>query len=91
MINQMLYLEQTILFLLNEVKNEINKLFPDRKLYLVGSYSKGKQREDSDLDFYLDPCSVKEANFLNKYFEGKYDKKIDFLSFAKPKIENEIK
>lgn len=35
---------------LNEIVFQINRVIPDAKIYLFGSYAKGEENEDSDID-----------------------------------------
>ena len=81
----------------NEILNELSKNksyieqnFEVDKIGLFGSYAKGKQTEDSDIDIYVE---FKHKTFDNlaglwNYLEELYHKKIDL--FHKHKNNNKV-
>jgi len=81
----------------NEILNELSKNksyikenFEVDKIGLFGSYAKGKQTEDSDIDIYVE---FKHKTFDNlaglwNYLEELYHKKIDL--FHKHKHNNKV-
>jgi len=81
----------------NEILNELSKNksyikenFEVDKIGLFGSYAKGKQTEDSDIDIYVE---FKHKTFDNlaglwNYLEELYHKKIDL--FHKHKNNNQV-
>ena len=79
--------------ILNELsknKSYIEQNFEVEKIGLFGSYAKGKQTEDSDIDIYVE---FKHKTFDNlaglwNYLEELYHKKIDL--FHKHKNNNKV-
>ena len=79
--------------ILNELsknKSYIEQNFEVDKIGLFGSYAKGKQTEDSDIDIYVE---FKHKTFDNlaglwNYLEELYHKKIDL--FHKHKNNNQV-
>ncbi len=79
--------------ILNELsknKSYIEQNFEVDKIGLFGSYAKGKQTEDSDIDIYVE---FKHKTFDNlaglwNYLEELYHKKIDL--FHKHKHNNQV-
>lgn len=79
--------------ILNELsknKSYIQQNFEVDKIGLFGSYAKGKQTEDSDIDIYVE---FKHKTFDNlaglwNYLEELYHKKIDL--FHKHKNNNQV-
>lgn len=79
--------------ILNELsknKSYIEQNFEVDKIGLFGSYAKGKQTEDSDIDIYVE---FKHKTFDNlaglwNYLEELYHKKIDL--FHKHKNNNKV-
>ncbi len=79
-----------ILNKLSKNKSYIEQNFEVDKIGLFGSYAKGKQTEDSDIDIYVE---FKHKTFDNlaglwNYLEELYHKKIDL--FHKHKNNNKI-
>jgi len=79
-----------ILNKLSKNKSYIEKNFEVEKIGLFGSYAKGKQTEDSDIDIYVE---FKHKTFDNlaglwNYLEELYHKKIDL--FHKHKNNNQV-
>lgn len=79
-----------ILNKLSKNKSYIVRNFEVEKIGLFGSYAKGKQTEDSDIDIYVE---FKHKTFDNlaglwNYLEELYHKKIDL--FHKHKNNNEV-
>jgi len=79
-----------VLSKLSKNKNYIKEHFEVDKIGLFGSYAKGKQTEDSDIDIYVE---FKHKTFDNlaglwNYLEDLYHKKIDL--FHKHKNNNKI-
>ncbi len=79
--------------ILNELsknKSYIEQNFEVDKIGLFGSYAKGKQTEDSDIDIYVE---FRHKTFDNlaglwNYLEELYNKKIDL--FHKHKYNNKV-
>jgi len=79
-----------ILNKLSKNKSYIEQNFEVHKIGLFGSYAKGKQTEDSDIDIYVE---FKHKTFDNlaglwNYLEELYHKKIDL--FHKHKNNNNV-
>ena len=79
-----------ILNKLSKNKSYIEQNFEVDKIGLFGSYAKGKQTEDSDIDIYVE---FKHKTFDNlaglwNYLEELYHKKIDL--FHKHKNNNQV-
>ena len=79
-----------ILTELSKNKSYIEKNFEVDKIGLFGSYAKGKQTEDSDIDIYVE---FKHKTFDNlaglwNYLEELYHKKIDL--YHKHKNNNQV-
>ena len=75
---------------LSKNKSYIQQHFEVDKIGLFGSYAKGKQTEDSDIDIYVE---FKHKTFDNlaglwNYLEELYHKKIDL--FHKHKNNNQV-
>ena len=75
---------------LSKNKSYIQQHFEVDKIGLFGSYAKGKQTEDSDIDIYVE---FKHKTFDNlaglwNYLEELYNKKIDL--FHKHKNNNHV-
>jgi len=82
--------KQYILNKLSKNRNYIEQNFEVEKIGLFGSYAKGKQTKDSDIDIYVE---FKHKTFDNlaglwNYLEELYNKKIDL--FHKHKNNNKI-
>lgn len=70
------------------------------RIGLFGSYVRGDQEENSDIDLIVQFEEGKKSYFkffkLSEYLEGLFDKKVDLLTdlgispLIKPKIEKEI-
>jgi predicted nucleotidyltransferase len=79
-----------ILYELSKNKSYIEQNFEVDKIGLFGSYAKGEQTEDSDIDIYVE---FKHKTFDNlaglwNYLEELYHKKIDL--FHKHKNNNQV-
>jgi len=79
-----------ILYELSKNKSYIEQNFEVDKIGLFGSYAKGEQTEDSDIDIYVE---FKHKTFDNlaglwNYLEEIYHKKIDL--FHKHKNNNQV-
>jgi len=79
-----------ILNTLSDNKNYIEEHFEVEKIGLFGSYAKGKQTEDSDIDIYVE---FRHKTFDNlaglwNYLEELYHKKVDL--FHKHKNNNKV-
>lgn len=73
--------KQEILSTLSKQKSYLEKEFEVDKIGLFGSYAKGKQTDESDIDFYVE---FKRKTFDNLaglwvYLEELYHKKIDII------------
>jgi predicted nucleotidyltransferase len=74
-----------ILTILKEHKEEIIQKYKVCKIGLFGSFSENKQKNDSDIDFYVE---FKEKSFDNiaglwNYLENLYHRKIDLIHYHK--------
>lgn len=78
-----LHTKEDILKLLEENREQI-KDFGVSKLGLFGSYAKGEQNEDSDMDFYVEFEEGKKTfnNLINLafYLEDNLGQKVDVLT-----------
>ena len=82
--------KEEILTKLSNNRHYIEENFEVAKIGLFGSYAKGKQTEDSDIDIYVE---FKHKTFDNlaglwNYLEELYQKKIDL--FHKHKNNNKV-
>jgi uncharacterized protein len=79
----MLYSQQNIQNILLNHQSKI-KQFGTKRLGLFGSYSRGEQQENSDLDFivefYKEQKNYKNFIHLCFYLEEIFNKKIDLLT-----------
>lgn len=87
---ELIMTKDEILNKLSKNKSYIEKNFEVEKIGLFGSYAKGKQTEDSDIDIYVE---FKHKTFDNlaglwNYLEELYHKKIDL--FHKHKNNNQV-
>jgi len=88
-----------LLFKLQNVQEELKKKFGIEKIALFGSYAKGEEREDSDVDILVIEMKKKNAftlirakNFLSTYLNkevdlGLYD---SIRPFIKKRIDDEL-
>ncbi len=89
--------KNTILEFLRENRTFLSEQFNVKKIGLFGSFSKGTQKEDSDIDIIVDmPSSFDKYYDLKEYLEMNLNSKIDLglensiRKLIKKKIENEI-
>lgn len=79
-------------------KNEIKTKYDVKKIGIFGSYAKGLQNEESDVDILVE---FKKPSFdkfmeLSFYLEELFGKKVDLLTpnslspFMKPSVEEEV-
>lgn len=77
------YSKEHIQKILEENRKQIQD-FGVAKLGLFGSYAKGEQSEDSDLDFYVEFENGKKTfdNLMGLafYLEDKFERKVDLLT-----------
>ena len=79
-------------------KNEIFSKYSVKKIGIFGSYAKGHQNKESDVDVLVEFEKPTFDNFmeLNFYLEDLFDKKVDLLTpnslspFMKPSVEKEV-
>jgi len=73
--------KETILKRLKEQKNIIKSQFSVSKIGLFGSYAKGQQTINSDIDFYVEfeKKSFNNLSGLWVFLEELYQKKIDII------------
>ncbi len=88
-----------LLFKLQNVQVELKKKFGIEKIALFGSYAKGEERQDSDVDILVIEMKKKNAftlirakNFLSSYLNkevdlGLYD---SVRPFIKKRIDDEL-
>ncbi len=79
-----------ILYKLSDHKSIIEKKFDVEKIGLFGSYAKGQQTQESDIDIYVE---FRHKTFDNlaglwNYLENLYQKKVDL--FHKHKNNNKV-
>lgn len=54
---------------LKRIKEEFTQLVPDARIILYGSFARGEERPDSDVDLlFLLPNEYESSNFVNKKF-----------------------
>lgn len=70
-----------ILYILKDKKQYIEKTYAVDKIGLFGSYANNTQKEDSDIDIYVEFNNKTFDNIagLWNYLEGIYHKKIDLV------------
>jgi len=79
-------------------KNEIKAKYNVKKIGIFGSYAKGQQNEESDVDILVEFQKPSFDNFmeLSFYLEDLFDKKVDLLTpnslspFMKTSVEKEV-
>lgn len=84
--------------LLKSHKNEIKTKYNVKKIGIFGSYAKGQQNEESDVDVLVEFEKPTFDNFMELVFflEDLFGKKVDLLTpkslspYMKPYIEKEV-
>lgn len=81
---------------LNAIVKKINHLFPKARVYLFGSYAKGTQREDSDIDLCVVAPEYEERRMRVLYsirvaIRGTTKLPIDVLAFTDEEFERRSK
>ncbi len=76
-------------------KPEIQRKFKVKKIGIIGSYTKGKQREKSDIDVlveFSEPVGLFEFMDLEEYLQTLFGVKVDLVSrkALKPHIGERI-
>lgn len=87
-----------VLNVLKSHKNEIKSKYNVKKIGIFGSYAKGLQNEESDVDVLVEFQKPSFDNFmeLSFYLEDLFHKKVDLLTpnslspFMKTSVENEV-
>ena len=89
--------KETILNYLKEHKSEFEDKYQIEKIGLFGSYAKGRQTIDSDIDIIVDmPASFKNYYALKNSLEAYFDKKVDLgmsdtiRAFVKKEIQKDV-
>lgn len=77
------------IFSLRELKHLLVKEFRPNTIVLYGAYSRGEDREDSDIDIYVDSRVEKEVNL--GAFEKELGKRIHLVVRSAKKIPDELK
>jgi len=67
---------------IKEIVSEVAKQYGVERVYLFGSYARGEQREDSDIDLHVYTEKSMGFEFFSLYvdLEKKLNNKIDLLS-----------
>uniref|UniRef100_A0A832DEZ8 Toxin-antitoxin system toxin subunit n=1 Tax=Ignavibacterium album TaxID=591197 RepID=A0A832DEZ8_9BACT len=69
-----------ILQFLRENKSFLLKEFGVTSISLFGSFARGEEREDSDIDFLVDmPADLHKLLSLIQFLEEKFNRKIDIV------------
>jgi len=79
-------------------KNEIKAKYNVKKIGIFGSYAKGQQNEESDVDILVEFQKPSFDHFMKVsfYLEDLFDKKVDLLTpnslspFMKTSVEKEV-
>lgn len=87
-----------VLNVLKSHKNEIKSKYNVKKIGIFGSYAKGLQNEESDVDVLVEFQKPSFDNFmeLSFYLEDLFHKKVDLLTpnslspFMKTSVEKEV-
>jgi predicted nucleotidyltransferase len=89
--------KSSILSFLKENKKLLSEKFQVRNIGLFGSYARGEENEESDIDIIVDMPSNFDVYYdLKEYLQNAFKKKIDLgletniRSFIKNKIESEV-
>lgn len=72
----------TVIQILQQHKDELFKKYPLKSMALFGSYSRGEETEDSDVDVMVEiagPIGIRFLN-LNYEIENLLSKKVDLVS-----------
>jgi len=77
------------LYSLSELKNFLTREIRPKTIIVYGSYSRGEDREDSDLDIFIDTQVKKEIDL--KKFEGKLVRKIHLIIKEFKKVPDDLK
>ena len=72
----------TVIQILKEHKEELFKKYPLKSMALFGSYSRGEETIDSDVDVMVELAGPIGIRFLNLYYEieNLLNKKVDLVS-----------
>lgn len=88
---------EEILEYLRGMKNELALKYKVNKLGLFGSYARGEESENSDIDLLIDfqpdtPNLYDKKNEIKVLFESKFDRKVDLCTekYVKPYFKNQI-
>ena len=67
---------------IKEKSNEIFSLYPIKKVTLFGSYAKGTQTKDSDLDFLIKDSnlSILMSSSIKEELSSKFNTKVDLIN-----------
>ena len=68
---------------IKEIVSDVAKQYGVEKVYLFGSYARGEQREDSDIDLHIYEGDIRGLFQLSRFhldLEGKLNTKVDFLT-----------
>ena len=83
---------------ITHLRNELTSLLENyavRRMALFGSFSRGEERPDSDIDLLVDlPASVSLLGFieLKEHIEAKLKRKVDLVEYSllKPRIREKV-
>ncbi|MHA1233235.1 MAG: nucleotidyltransferase family protein [Candidatus Helarchaeota archaeon] len=78
--------KETILSILKDKKEYLEKKFGVKKIGIFGSYIRGRQTEKSDIDIYvefdIDKINLDKYYKLIEFLEDIFNKKIDIITKA---------
>jgi len=90
--NDKIYTIEEIKAIINSKRNELAETYFVSDILLFGSYAKGEQTSESDIDFLIEtfkPISLFKFVNLKEYFENLFGKKIDIGT--KKSLKNSVK
>jgi hypothetical protein len=82
--NQESITQHDILLFLQEQKTYLHKEFGVTKIALFGSYARGQQTKESDIDILIETFEHDFTNRLRlkEFLEKRFDKKVDVVYFS---------
>ncbi len=92
-------MQNTTIEIIKELKPELEKRFGIKKLALFGSYARGDNTQDSDIDIAIIEMDQKNGFIIakaNRYISEVFDKKVDIgllesiRPFIRKRIEKEL-
>ncbi len=79
---RILRMNQEIISILKAEKNNLNKKFNVTRLGIFGSYARGEEKPDSDVDIIVEFSSIpgmKDFFYTEEYLEKKLNIKVDLV------------